>query len=105
MMACLECFLQMKAMALSNGSHLLALYGKAQPGLDSFPQFIRFSVRIPIAEARPILSEKGVSSTSEDKDAWSTLMSLNASCSITPLNQVRDLNDEYMDENFAIFAF
>ena len=56
----------MKAMALSNGSHLLALYGKEQPGLDSFPQFIRLSVRIPMAQARPILSEKGVSTTSED---------------------------------------
>ena len=77
LVGCFECFLQMKAMVLSNGSHLLALYGKEQPGLDSFPQFIRFSVRIPIAEARPILSEKGVSSTSEDKDAWSTLMSWN----------------------------
>ena len=105
MMACLECFLQMKAMALSNGSLLLALSGKEQPGLGSFPQFFRFSVRIPMVQARPIFSEKEVSTTSEDKKAWSTLMSLNASCSITPLNQVRDLNDEYMDENFAIFAF
>ena len=78
LVGCFECFLQMKAMVLSNGSHLLALYGKEQPGLDSFPQFIRFSVRIPIAEARPILSEKGVSSTSEDEYAWSTLMSWNA---------------------------
>jgi hypothetical protein len=77
-MACLECFLQMKAMALSNGSLLLALSGKEQPGLGSFPQFIRFSVRIPMAQARPILSEKGVSSTSEDEYAWSTLMSWNA---------------------------
>ena len=77
LVGCFECVLQLKAMALSYGSHLLALSGKEQPGLKSFPQLIRFSLRIPMAQARPFLSENGVSTTPEDKKSSSTFMSLN----------------------------